>query len=50
MIPGDSGKFKNKGADKANKRTCMFDVRIVHENNKYLSQFNITILKSWHKK
>ena len=50
MIPGDSGKFEQKGGDK-NKRTCMFDARIVHES-KYLStifcpQFNITILQSW---
>ena len=36
MIPGDSWKFEHKGADKANKGTCMFDATIFHEN-KYLS-------------
>ena len=50
MISGDSETFEHKGADKANKRTCMFDGRIVHENNKYMSRINITILKSWHNK
>ena len=38
MIPGDSGKFEHKGADKTKKkkRTCTFYAKIFHEN-KYLS-------------
>ena len=46
MIPSDLGKFENKGADKANKRTCMFDANIFMKTN-ICPQFNITILKSW---
>ena len=36
MIPGDSGKFEHKGAEKANNLTSMFDAKIFHET-KYLS-------------
>ena len=32
LIPDDSWKFEYKGADKANKRACMFDASIFREN------------------